>query len=73
MVDRPTLDEYLQAVADAPASHPDWREGQTFYNVVRNLRPDLAQQLADIAATDLDPYTVDARLPAFLDWVDSVW
>lgn len=55
------LDGYLR-------DHPDQREGQAHYNAFRILWPHLQ---ADVAGTERDCFSVDARLPAFLEWLEK--
>jgi len=45
---------------------PEWRHGQTVYNVLRVLRPDLEAQ---IAHTELDCFQHDERVPRLLNWL----
>lgn len=42
------------------------REGQRAYNQLREKRPDLATR---ILGTELDPFYIDSRLPAFREWL----
>ena len=71
--EKPSIEHYLDEVADASSAHPDWREGQTYFNVLRAMRPDLVEEISAIKGSAADPYTVGLRLPAFLAWLDSVW
>lgn len=45
---------------------PEWRYGQTVYNVMRTLRPDLENQ---VAQTELDCFQRDERAPRLLNWL----
>jgi len=65
-----SLDEFLQDVQAALDDHPEYREGQAFFNVLRLRRPDLADQ---ILTTNLDPCSVDARVADFLGWLEEHW
>lgn len=47
--------------------HPEWRWGQTLFNVTSNLYPDLANK---VQGTMYDPFNQDSRADGFLDWVD---
>lgn len=60
--------EYLEAVSASWTLHPSWRLGQTYFNVLYDMRPVLADQ---IRTTDLDPFYRNERLPAFCKWVAS--
>lgn len=51
--------------------HPEWRMGQTAYNLLRALRPDLSDQV--LGDPDLDPFYVNQKLPAFWSFVEGQW
>jgi hypothetical protein len=59
--------DYEAAVARARKRHPEWRPGQTAFNVLLRLHPDLSKAVME---TPLDPFYQDERLPAFLGWVE---
>ena len=59
--------DYEAAVARARKRHPTWRPGQTAFNVLRRMHPDLSEAAME---TPLDPFHQDERLPAFLGWVE---
>jgi hypothetical protein len=63
-----TYEQYLAYCAEAAT--PEWRTGQTYFNVLYQVRPDLSEA---IRCTNLDPYHNDTRLPAFLHWVETMW
>ena len=73
MAEKPTMTDYLDAVGVAAAAHPNWREGQTYFNVLRTLRPDLVDEVAAVTGTGADAYTTDRNLPVFLEWLETVW
>jgi len=56
------------------AHHEEWRVGQTMFNVLYEVRPDLSEQ---IRTTPLDPfYMDDASTPEFqsvCDWIERNW
>lgn len=52
-------DDYLEAVVIASSQYSNWRVGQTAYNVLCTMRPELAEQ---IRGTGIDPFYAD-RLP----------
>jgi hypothetical protein len=58
-----TFGQYQEAVAVSMRQRHGLRKGQTFYNVLRELEPELAEQLAGTAE---DPYYDDSKLPDFL-------
>lgn len=78
--DQPTYVDYLSAVATALVNRdnrldrkhgaPAWRVGQTHFNVLWQLRPDLADAAR---GTQLDPFHRDDRVPAFLRWLRDNW
>ena len=65
-----TVSEYLQHVSHTYCAHPAWRVGQTYFNVLYLLRPDLSER---VRGSELDPFHVDTRLPAFLAFVVEEW
>jgi hypothetical protein len=58
-----TFGQYQDAVAMALRQRPGMRKGQTFYNVLLELEPELAERLVGTAD---DPFYDDAKLPDFL-------
>ena len=54
----------------AEPSSKQWRRGQAYFNVLHDVRPDLAKQ---IQSTALDPFYNDARLPQFCAWLSQHW
>ena len=65
-----TFAEYQSAVVRMQRRHPEWRRGQTAYNVLRKLRPDLVDE---VLFTPLDPFSQDERLEAFLSYIEEHW
>lgn len=49
---------------------PQWRAGQTAFNILVQVRPDIAEMLR---GSDYDPFHQDYRLPAFYDFVWRHW
>jgi hypothetical protein len=58
-----TFAQYQRAVEVAMRERRGLRKGQTFFNVLLELEPDLAQRLTDSAD---DPFYNDSKLPGFL-------
>ncbi|ALG06881.1 hypothetical protein [Kibdelosporangium phytohabitans] len=58
---------YLDLVERVLREDPQQREGQAHMNALQRQWPDLAKQ---IAGTDLDPFSLDHRLPVYLAWVE---
>ncbi|MEU5690922.1 hypothetical protein [Actinosynnema sp. NPDC020468] len=56
------MSRYLDLVDEYLRQHPDQRVGQAYYNVLRIGWPHLAPEV--------DCFSRDYRLPAFLDWVE---
>ena len=62
-----TYREYMQAVCAARREYPEWRYGQTLYNVLNAYRPDLT---AKIDGSWLDPFYKDPGDTApFVIWL----
>ncbi|MCP2164427.1 hypothetical protein LX83_001267 [Goodfellowiella coeruleoviolacea] len=57
----------LDLVDEYRRHHPEQREGQAHYNVLRREWPDLQHE---VVGTDRNCYGDDRRLPAFLSWVE---
>lgn len=67
-----TYSDFVTAAVDyiengAPRS---WRTGQTVYNLLDKVRPDLSFM---VAGSDVDPFYDDSRLPLFYDFVMRHW
>lgn len=67
---RITFAQYQSVVAWAHNRHPEWRRGQTAYNVLRRWRPELTDQ---VLFTPLDPFYQDDRLQLFLSFIEERW
>jgi hypothetical protein len=67
-----TLEDYFKEVDRSYQVNPTWRYGQTLFNCLVEVRPDLSEQ---IRTTKLDPFFKDddAGLDDFLDWLDVNW
>lgn len=48
----------------------DWRSGQTYFNLLYRINPDLANS---VRSSPIDPFYLDARIPAFLLYVGKNW
>lgn len=60
-----SLSVYYEHIADGPNA---WRLGQSFFNVLRDDLPELAEE---IWGGDLDPFYVDGKLDKFLPWIED--
>jgi hypothetical protein len=58
-----TFARYLEAVEVAMRERRGLRKGQTFFNVLREMEPELADRLTGTAD---DPFYNDGKLPEFL-------
>lgn len=65
-----SLHEYLVRVQHLKNNEESWRLGQTYFNVLYECRPDLANA---IRGTSIDPFYVDELMPAFLSFVADRW
>jgi hypothetical protein len=65
---RISFENFHKAVGRAQQAHPEWRYGQTLFNVLQEYEPDLAR---GVLAEELDPFYVDRRAGAFLDWLET--
>lgn len=65
-----TFSQYLRLVALAKEDNPSLRNGQVYFNVLNNVRPDLANR---IRSTLIDPYYEDCNLAQFLVFVSKEW
>jgi hypothetical protein len=48
----------------------EWRKGQTYFNLLYDERPDVADR---VRGTAVDPFHQDEKLPVFLDVVCGLW
>jgi hypothetical protein len=70
-----TVDEFYELARLARIACPHWRYGQALFNILLDVRPDLAEQ---VRGTDKDPFyalgnTNDPRLIAFGEFVNAHW
>lgn len=66
-----TYAEFLQEAAATALLHKEWRWGQTLYNCLRLVNPDLTAHV--LTDAQLDPFYNDANVPAFLAWLEQAW
>lgn len=67
---RASYTEYLDYVDYLSERNPAWRSGQTHFNALRRMRPDLANE---VLGTAIDPFHLDERLPDFVAYVQENW
>lgn len=66
-----TFDDYILAVKAAEVDHSGFeRCGQSAFNVLYKLRPDLSEQ---VRGTHIDPFYDTSNLSNFFDWVKENW
>lgn len=65
-----TYNQYVEEVHRVWSLHPEWRWGQAYFNVLVEHRPDLSEP---IRTTELDPFYLDERMPAFMNEVLARW
>jgi hypothetical protein len=67
--------DYCDAVKAAREKHPDWRAGQTLYNVLffESCGAFDSAFADEIRGGSLDPFYVDARIPSFIAALRNHW
>lgn len=67
--------DYCAAVRTARRRHPDWRTGQTLFNVLYFEHSGaFDQKWADeIRGGPLDPFYTDSRIPSFIAALKRHW
>ena len=65
-----TFIRFKLKILDTMMTYPELRLGQAAYTTLAFLRSDLADQ---VVATSLDPFYLNERMPAFLDFVEEQW
>lgn len=65
-----SYEQYLNIVQDIQKLHPEWRPGQTYFNVLNEFRPDLSER---VRGTLIDPFHSDSIIPEFLEQVQKDW
>jgi hypothetical protein len=65
-----TFVDFLRQVAIRKESHPEWRMGQTYFNVLDEVRPILA---ARVTGTSFDPFYDDGLIGSFLNYIAPQW
>lgn len=69
-------DDYLEAVLIASVQYKNWRVGQAAFNVLADLRPDLAEH---VRGSNFDPFYADPlphghdKIANFLAHVREAW
>lgn len=61
---------YTRTCAAEIAGNTEWSMGQAYFNILADLRPDIAES---ISGSVLDCYEYDSQVPAFLEKVKELW
>lgn len=64
-----TIEEYYEQVDEQVKKYPAWRYGQTLFNVLYDVRPDLSEQ---VRASNIDPF-YDSNIDEFKIWIEENW
>jgi hypothetical protein len=62
--------QYVSKVAATMHEQPNWRQGQTAFNVLCEVKPNLAEL---IRSSDKDPFYRDDKLDEFYQYVAERW
>lgn len=62
------LNEFLVVSMKQKHQYPEWRVGQTYFNVLRDMAPELAERVRE---ENCNPFYVDAHCQAFLEWLSE--
>lgn len=72
-----TFSDFIAAAAEyADTRSSKWRAGQSVFNLLMVVRPDLAFMVTggqENGVSDFDPFHDDTRLPLFYDFVMRHW
>lgn len=66
-----TFSEFVVRVQAEKVLHPEWRLGQTYFNVLHAVRPDLSEQIR--GDVQFDPFYQDKKINDFLGFVANRW
>jgi hypothetical protein len=67
-----TFNQYVEMVRQLAPLHPEWREGQRYFNTLHDVRPDLADKVIN-AFPIVDPFYRDELIASFLGFVGEQW
>lgn len=62
--------DYLKLVVIVRSENPSWRKGQTYFNVLHDVRPDLAEL---IRGTSIDPFYRECNFAEFMYRLSIMW
>lgn len=66
-----TFEQFVVMVQGEKILHPEWRLGQTYFNVLWQERPDISEQIR--GDVQYDPFYTDGKIIAFLGFVAQAW
>lgn len=67
-----TFEQFVVELSHQRRLHGDvWRYGQTVFNVLHVIRPDLAERMR--GAYELDPFYRDDLTKRALNWIGENW
>jgi hypothetical protein len=69
-LETPPIVAFDRAVEATHLEKPEWRLGQTMFNVLFEMRRDLAHL---VIGTEMDPFHRDERVEAFRRWLAENW
>ena len=65
-----SFQEYTRKVFAAFIDHPEWRKGQTYFNVLATWNPPAAER---VRGSLVDPFYSDEIVPEFLEHTAKIW
>lgn len=60
--------ELMKLIEEVQLEYPDWRKGQTFFNVLYNLYPEMADE---IRGSEIDPFYIDDNINKCLSYISK--
>lgn len=66
-----TFEQFITEVSRQRRLNRYWRYGQTIFNVLHAIRPDLSEQMR--GAYELDPFYRDDLTHRALNWIKENW
>jgi len=64
------IEEYKERVSYNFMANPKWRLGQTYFNTLYDMNPDLANH---IRGSNIDPFHNDSLIEDFESYVKDHW
>lgn len=66
-----SFEEWRLDLTEFAKNRPEWRIGQVAFNSLCEVRPEIADRIRGNGA--LDPFYIDANIPAFAEFVRENW